>query len=351
MTLPAISIIIPTWNRCELLQQTLDSIQRQTFQDWEALVIDDGSNDSTEEKVQEISQLDSRIKYLKRICTNAGACACRNEGTELSQGKYIIYLDSDDCLAPWLLENRWREMEKNSDLDFAIFPGVLFRHQPGDMKLLWNADTEENDLDRFLKLEAPWQTTSPIWRRSSLVKLAWNEELPSLQDWDFHLRAVILNLKYDRFSPPDFFWRIPREESISRKSKSVEHPKAYERLFSQIQQLLDDAGLLTNYRRILLGGMYFWLAEIWLDRGEKLEALRVWKACYDRNLIESSHYFQGGWYLKTISNLPRFIRRLVRKYLEFTWPKGLAFKWSKTFRQTPLPPEYQLDISSLLTVR
>jgi glycosyltransferase involved in cell wall biosynthesis len=93
-----ISVIIPTFNRSQLLQQTLDSLQKQTFKDWEALVVDDGSEDDTEEKVLRMGKADPRIRYIKRTITPSGPSVCRNEGTNASKGKYIIYLDSDDCL-------------------------------------------------------------------------------------------------------------------------------------------------------------------------------------------------------------------------------------------------------------
>jgi len=349
---PIVSIIIPTLNRYDLLQQTLDSVQRQTFKEWEALVIDDGSNDDTEEKVVKMSQDDLRIRYRKRSSQKSGACVCRNEGTEASSGEYIIYLDSDDCLSPVALKNRMWEMERHPDLDFGIFPCILFDNHPGDIKLLWNIDTDINDIDRFLALDVPWQTTSPIWRRSSVLKLgSWNENLPSWQDWEYHLRALIKNLRYKKFSEPDCFWRTPytkrksiwslptrkKKKSIGRKSHSPEHLYSQELLFIEIQQMLSNSGLFTDNRRILLGGLYFYLAQDWLKFGKKAEALRVWNLCYEKKLIEQNFYLQGNWYLKSVVPMP-WIRRLVRKYLETVWPQELLLSHgqSKTYHKIPV---------------
>ncbi|PSP14385.1 MAG: hypothetical protein BRC50_03930 [Cyanobacteria bacterium SW_11_48_12] len=91
-----ISIIIPTPHQSKLIQQTLNSLRAQTFQEWEALVVDDGSHDEIPEKMLSMSRENGRIKYIKRTRQNSGAPACRNEGTYFSQGKYLIYLDSDD---------------------------------------------------------------------------------------------------------------------------------------------------------------------------------------------------------------------------------------------------------------
>lgn len=209
LDVPTVSIVIPTFNRDKLLQETIQSVQKQTFENWEIIVVDDGSNDKTEGTMMHFSKSDSRIRYVQRNSSQKGASVCRNEGTELSRGDYVIYLDSDDLLSPTTLEYRLKAMEHYPDLDFGVFQAILFRDQPGDTRLLWNIDSEENDIDRFLALDIPWQTTSPIWRRKALLRLGpWNGSLPSWQDWEYHLRALIEGLKYKKFPIPDFFWRI-----------------------------------------------------------------------------------------------------------------------------------------------
>lgn len=88
------SIIIPTYNRAELIEKTIQSVLIQTFCDYEIIVVDDGSTDNTEEVVTSITS--SKIIYHKKI--NAERGAARNTGIDLSKGKYITFLDSDDIL-------------------------------------------------------------------------------------------------------------------------------------------------------------------------------------------------------------------------------------------------------------
>ncbi|MFM7681211.1 MAG: glycosyltransferase family 2 protein, partial [Bacteroidota bacterium] len=88
------SIIIPTYNRANLLPETIRSVQNQTFEDWECIVVDDGSTDNTNQVVEEIIKLDSRIKYVFQ--ENAERSAARNNGIRNSYGEYICFLDSDD---------------------------------------------------------------------------------------------------------------------------------------------------------------------------------------------------------------------------------------------------------------
>ncbi len=92
------SIIIPTYNRANLLPETIRSVQNQTFEDWECIVVDDGSTDHTKQVVEEIIKSDPRIKYIYQ--ENAERSAARNNGIRNSSGVYICFLDSDDHFLP-----------------------------------------------------------------------------------------------------------------------------------------------------------------------------------------------------------------------------------------------------------
>ncbi len=339
MDIPQISIIIPTFNRRDLLTQTLDSVQQQTFEKWEAWVVDDGSTDGTADYVTHLHSKDERIHYVKRDRPHRGAPACRNQGIQLAQGHYIIFLDSDDCLAPHALSHRFKLMENHPQLDFGIFGCILFRHQPGDTPLLWNKDTEEDDINRFLANDVPWQTTSAIWRKTALEKLGeWDETLITGQDWDQHLRALILNLNYQRFSPPDCYWRMPHPNTIGSQSKAGDYLGCREHLLELAQQRLDAAQLLTPNRQILLRKSYFWLADTWIDYGQNPQAFQLWKRCYQRQLLNASLYSQGLRYLQIIATLPSSLRRIARKGIREWGNQEIVFHWPKEFRNTPFYP-------------
>ena len=90
--MPVFSIIIPTYNRAHYLKQCLSSVLSQKFEDWECIVIDDGSTDTTESVVQEFVKEDDRFVYHFQV--NAERCAARNKGISLASGNYICFLDS-----------------------------------------------------------------------------------------------------------------------------------------------------------------------------------------------------------------------------------------------------------------
>jgi glycosyltransferase involved in cell wall biosynthesis len=116
-----ISIIIPVYNRQDLVKETLDSVLSQTYQNWECIVVDDGSSDNTWLVLEEYSKIDNRIKIHRRNREPKGAPTCRNIGAELSEGEYLIFWDSDDLLAPWCLEERVTFMNEKQNLDFGLF--------------------------------------------------------------------------------------------------------------------------------------------------------------------------------------------------------------------------------------
>ena len=95
-----IAVITPTKNRLKLLGEAMDSVQRQSFRDWEHIIVDDGSDDGTAEDVERRARTDPRLRYIRRTGEKCGANVCRNIGFAESRAEYVAFLDSDDLLEP-----------------------------------------------------------------------------------------------------------------------------------------------------------------------------------------------------------------------------------------------------------
>lgn len=108
-----ISIITPTYNSEKYIKKTIESVRNQTYYNWEMLIIDDCSVDSTVELVKSMKENDQRI-HLIELGENVGAARARNVGLENSSGRYIAYLDSDDIWMPTKLEQQVLFMKKNN---------------------------------------------------------------------------------------------------------------------------------------------------------------------------------------------------------------------------------------------
>jgi glycosyltransferase involved in cell wall biosynthesis len=107
---PLVSVIIPTYNRAHLIGKTLDSVFAQTYQNFEIIVVDDGSTDNTVEVLRPLAETE-KLKYIRQ--NNQGASLARNRGIKEARGSYIAFLDSDDLFEPAKLElqiNHYREM-------------------------------------------------------------------------------------------------------------------------------------------------------------------------------------------------------------------------------------------------
>lgn len=96
METPVISIIVPTYNRERYIAQAISSAQKQSFKDWELIVVDDASTDKTEDVVMKIAEKDSRIRYVRQK-ENVGIAKNRNTGLSEAKGAYVAMLDSDDA--------------------------------------------------------------------------------------------------------------------------------------------------------------------------------------------------------------------------------------------------------------
>lgn len=101
-----VSVIMPSYNTAEYISESIASVRKQTYTDWELIIVDDCSADNTDEIVKPFLS-DKRIKYIKNE-TNSGAAVSRNRALREAKGKWIAFLDSDDLWLPVKLENRLR---------------------------------------------------------------------------------------------------------------------------------------------------------------------------------------------------------------------------------------------------
>lgn len=113
-----ISVCLPTFNRAEYLAEAIDSIRNQSVKEWELIVVDDGSTDSTEILMRHYL-IDSRISYYKT--ENQGIAKARNYAVSLSKGEYIAVMDSDDLCSPDRFKRQLKELQKGADVCYSSY--------------------------------------------------------------------------------------------------------------------------------------------------------------------------------------------------------------------------------------
>lgn len=242
---PLISIIIPVYNRAQLVRETLDSILCQTYQNWECIVVDDGSTDTTWLTLEAYAVRDSRFRIHRRNREPKGAPTCRNLGINLSKGEYLMFMDSDDLMGEDSIRFRVENLEGNEALDALIFDTHIFIKTPGDDNRIWNIlDTEEDDLIRFLRQDMPWHTSGPLWKNKDLLR--FDEEALSFQDWEYHIRWVLNCDSYKKIESNDLknslFCRRDFEiESISSNNSHITQIKNRGQVIDKVCKLVLDS--------------------------------------------------------------------------------------------------------------
>ena len=335
---PTVSVVIPTKNRCDLLMETLASLRNQDYPDWEVVVIDDGSEDATLTRLAAIRAEDDRIRFAARTGDASGAPVCRNQGVSAARGDYIVFLDSDDLLAPSCLGNRVQVLELNPDLDFAVFQASLFRQTPDDARSCWNEFTAEPDLERFLALDGVWGPCNPIWRRKTLEAIGpWDEQLPRWQDWDFHVRALIAPCTYRKFNTVDCHIRLmsPNRQTIGNSPHTDTTFAWLNHLVDKMDRLLADMpNPPDGLQDLRLGLRYFYFTR--LASHHPADARAGWEQLRQRGQVSSWVYRSGRLYLSWMRN--RFCRVALRHVLQWSWPAGRFTTFgSKTFLNGPMP--------------
>ncbi len=224
MSAPFISIIIPTFNRAQLIGQTIESVKQQDLSDFECLIVDDYSTDDTAELIRHITLSDNRFIYLKNQRTK-GAPGARNTGLKVAKGEYLTFLDSDDIMLPQALSNRIKAFTSNPKLDLVIANQAQYKN--GKATFLFNVPNALPPLVRFYRLypyiDIPWSTCNTLIKKSFLEEnnLIWQEDLERFQDIQFNLSMLLAQAKYKWLNTPvDSYWVFRNEEISIGKNQS-----------------------------------------------------------------------------------------------------------------------------------
>lgn len=263
---PLVSIVIPSYNRADLIGDTLDSIQRQSYDFWECIIVDDNSSDSTKEIIEKYIQDDNRFVYTKNK-TNIGAPASRNRGLLLSRGKYILFLDSDDILHKKKLEFHLNKFAESDSLDMTFSYDEYFYKTPGDTNILWNIHDSADVISRFLSFDAPFHTQSPIWKKDFLIQknVIWDTNLESWQDWKFNFTALSNNVQFDHIPLVLGYIRDHDGERISTRDTLIKAKSKLICIKFAISEL-DRINELTDSRRYLINEFIFNIIDEIIDR-------------------------------------------------------------------------------------
>lgn len=214
-----VSIITPVYNGEKYIRETIDSVLRQNYSNWEMLVVDDGSKDNSALIVEEYAEKDARIKLLRQ--PNAGSASARNNGIRHAEGRYIALLDADDLWEPCFLESQLALLKaKNAIVVYASYHRI----------------DEKSEIFLIPYRVKPFVTYKQMRRKNYIAcltglydtskygKIYLREELKSIRD-DYAYWLDIVKLSGIAYGNPEILarYRVMRSSTTGNKRKLIKH--------------------------------------------------------------------------------------------------------------------------------
>lgn len=274
---------MPTWNRAGYIMESIESIFCQTYQNWELIIVDDGSEDNTKELIAKIK--DDRVQFYEAGKTGLGI-KLKNIGIERSGGELIAFIDSDDMWAPEKLEKQIAAMQNYPDAGFSITGGYNFL-KPGEPLEYFYKEREGMKYGdifiSFFRSEASLLPQTLLFGRQCLPVIQEYTKTDPGSDVEFllglaiHFKAVIL------YEP--LLYRRLHDENFS----SINWIRGYHEWIGVINRYRDNKQLPAGIARDSLFRLY-------INFGE---------ACYSRkNKRKAIHHFLKAWANKPFSIVP-----------------------------------------------
>lgn len=185
---PSVSVIIPAYNRANVIERAVQSVLNQTYQDYEIIIVDDASTDDTLEKLKKFK--DKRIVKIRNK-KNRGPAGSRNVGIREARGEYIAFLDSDDEWLPQKIEKQAQALEMASSDVGVVYTGTW--RIVGDKKFFIPSSKithkEGNVYRSYLFGKYLVYTSAAVIKRACFYKIGiFDESFPAVAEWDLWIR-------------------------------------------------------------------------------------------------------------------------------------------------------------------
>jgi len=274
---PAISVVIATYNRADLLPETIESILAQTYRDYELIVVDDGSTDRTREALE---PYDSQIRYIYQ--SNRGPSAARNAGVAQASGEWIAIQDSDDLSAPNHLERLQEYARRHPDCGMVFANGRYLSGKEHNRETLIPAEKSQRLAREGVRLEDLFERSIVRLQAALISKRAYDsigghdESLRICMDLDLSLR-LLLRFPVAYIDEAVFFYRKHQGNTGSNEElRLTENIRVIEKLVAEHPEVVRSLGkhkiaARTAYR-------YYRLAKGRWKRGRRTEARAALRA-------------------------------------------------------------------------
>lgn len=247
MPIPKVSIIVPCFNQAQYLDEALQSIYEQTYLEWECIIVNDGSSDTTEQIAQQWEARDSRFIYLYK--ENGGVSSARNLGIKTAKAEFILTLDADDKFEATFLEKALAVLVLNPGIGIVSSWGRYFISDK-QMQVFKSTATSVTD---FL-FHNGVNNGSSLFRKACWEQVGGYDENPEngYEDWEFYLRVCAMGWKVHIIEEVLFYYRqsnVSRSAEMNQKHNATQkyiylknkdiYSKHYEALIDRLLAVSD----------------------------------------------------------------------------------------------------------------
>jgi glycosyltransferase involved in cell wall biosynthesis len=306
---PKVSVIIPTYNRAYLINRAIQSVLNQTYQDFEIIIVDDGSTDNTKEVIREFQKKDKKIKYIRHE-KNKGGNAARNTGIKAAKGEYIAFQDSDDEWLPEKIEKQMKAFENLPPEVGVVYTGFLRIENGKKVYIPWSWVAKKDGNIHQELLKGNFVTTPSIVTRKACFEKAgmFDESLPALQDWELAIRLS----KYYAFKCIDKPLVISYYTQDGISDSNAAFTKALELILSKyFNDFAKDKKILSKYYFIFGGNLClsdnFKYGRTYLVKAVKTHPLKI-----KFLIVALISFFGQGAYNKAVETYQK-VKKVVAK--------------------------------------
>lgn len=264
-TTEKISVIIPTYNRANLIERSVQSVLEQTYDNLEVIVVDDGSDDNTQEVVNAFH--DSRIVYHK-LPSNQGVSNARNVGAAIATASLIAFQDSDDRWQKDKLQKQMEYWQQHPEYGM-IYSAYLYHTEAGEIFRVPSANVKgnlEGDIFADLLLRNTVGTPTMLMKKECFLKSGgFDTSLKSLEDWEFAVRfaknykigfvkepLVDAYLSHGGVSSASGAYYESRCKMIAKYKKEMQEKGIFEQVAADILNRAQNSGVLEAVEKMLM---------------------------------------------------------------------------------------------------
>lgn len=261
---PFFTIVIPTYNRVHLLSKAIESVIAQTYSNWELIVVDDGSTDSTQQLISKFSKNDNRIRYIYQ--ENAERSAARNNGILHAKGEFVCFLDSDDYYLPNHLNNL---KDKIIDKSYVYYTGLAVEKEGMiSNRIEWVVDGLRQFDDLCMSTIHSQQVCIPL---DVAKQFSFNKSIRIGEDLELWIRInEIFPFKYIENSYQVVVLEHDDRSINVRYNTGAEQLKTYQYIFSKSHP---GFSINLDVKQKLLSASHFAIFKYWFHKKNRVKSI------------------------------------------------------------------------------